>query len=46
MTDRFEPPPQVPARVDENGNVVMTQQDWQRLRDWLERLVQHIARIT
>lgn len=45
-TDPFEPPPRIVGRVDENGNIIITQEEWQKLMDWLWRLVKHIASIT
>ena len=39
----FEPPPIVGQEIDDDGYVRMTQEEWDLLMTWLERLTQFIS---
>lgn len=43
MADPFEPPPPFGQNVDEKGNVILSREEVQNLRQWLERFTQHLS---
>lgn len=40
---RFEPPPQVGRQTDDQGQVILTQEEWSEILSYLDRLVKFIS---